>query len=238
MRFRFQPEFKTLKGRRYYNSLIEQLPSLLAFVCPVPREVEEKLFKLLHFCRWKYDSTHDDVWQTYAKAIVERLAEVNIPIVKAFVRRLVPQFHDPDDVFVSFLFVLNRALISYDPWRTFKFSTYLVCALKSDTCKILRKRKLKKQHITGCDWKLLGDDLVAAEKDEEPEALDQVHSMVKEGLVVLDDREYDFIHQRFLSKHPRKLREIAEDAGVCKERVRQIIDKALLKLRSRLQESL
>lgn len=92
------------------------------------------------------------------------------------------------------------------------------------------------QSINDEDDATIGD-LVADESYEAPIEnvfKEHVTKRVKEVLLTLDDREADVISRRYglYSTKPQTLEEIGKVLGITKERVRQIEDKALRKLRN------
>ena len=59
---------------------------------------------------------------------------------------------------------------------------------------------------------------------------------VGEALGELTDREQLIVRARLMSDEPRTLQDLGVELGVSKERVRQIEERACLKLRTRLEE--
>lgn len=59
---------------------------------------------------------------------------------------------------------------------------------------------------------------------------------LKQGLEVLSAKQRYVIEERFISNPPKKLRELAEEMGLSKERIRQIEAEALQKIRSVIED--
>lgn len=64
------------------------------------------------------------------------------------------------------------------------------------------------------------------------------HQALKEALEVLSDREYDVIQRYFLSDRPEALAQIGAEMGFCRERTRQIKERALRKLRLKTKKNI
>ena len=91
------------------------------------------------------------------------------------------------------------------------------------------------------DHGALGDRLAASSPTPEDEAAAherQGHASeaIGEALLGLSDRERMIVRARLMSDEPRTLQELGTELGVSKERVRQIEERACLKLRAKLEE--
>ncbi|PLX86850.1 MAG: RNA polymerase sigma factor RpoH [Desulfuromonas sp.] len=92
----------------------------------------------------------------------------------------------------------------------------------------------------GEDFTLL-DTLVDHSSNQEEllaewQSQQQLSCQTRKALTTLKPRERQVIEQRVLSEEPRTLQELADDFGVSRERVRQIEQNALRKLRPLLDE--
>jgi RNA polymerase sigma factor (sigma-70 family) len=76
----------------------------------------------------------------------------------------------------------------------------------------------------------LGEDITG-----EPDPA--VRAALVRALSLLDEREGQIIRERLLSDEPRSLREIGEDLGVSRERVRQLEARALAKMRGVFEQA-
>ncbi len=89
----------------------------------------------------------------------------------------------------------------------------------------------------GREWMdtLEDDSPQAAETVERNHDLDQVRNWLNEAMQALTDRERYIVAQRKLVDEPRTLESIGEELGLSKERIRQVENVALTKLRKRLE---
>jgi|SRR3989338_1148280 len=81
------------------------------------------------------------------------------------------------------------------------------------------------------------DETPADEQLEQKEGEDILQAKLSEFSKVLEDRELKIFEQRLVSELPITLQEIADEYGITKERVRQIEEKILEKLRKFFKES-
>ena len=81
-------------------------------------------------------------------------------------------------------------------------------------------------------------DLISCNEKNQEQIVEDIQTesfneeSLTKGLEKLSDREKTIIEERYLSSPPKKLRELGEQFGISKERVRQIENNALQKIRS------
>lgn len=71
---------------------------------------------------------------------------------------------------------------------------------------------------------------------EQRETNELTYEGLQKGLDKLSEKQRYIIEERFISSPPKKLRELGEELGISKERVRQIETKALNKIRSVIEK--
>ena len=91
------------------------------------------------------------------------------------------------------------------------------------------------------DHGALGDRLAATSPTPEDEAAAHerqglASEAISEALLDLTDRERMIVRARLMSDEPRTLQDLGIELGVSKERVRQIEERACIKLRTKLEE--
>jgi RNA polymerase sigma-32 factor len=90
----------------------------------------------------------------------------------------------------------------------------------------------------GSDYSLL--DTLADERSNQEQLLlekqesQALSTQIRSALKLLNPRERRIIHERILSDSPRTLQEIADDYGISRERVRQVEQNAMRKMRNHL----
>lgn len=205
---------------------------------------EFTLFKALHTCAYnaarptrgkRIPSPQRKRWAYRWRVIRDYIVEKNLPLVHWIVRRHRPSSTDEDTYISEASLVLVNAVERFNPWLGYRFSTY---ASNSIIRAILRLKKRESRHRTM--FPVRHDDLF-----ERPTEPDVVYSEIstKEIDRLLDSkmRGLTSLETRVLNDHfglglERKMsfKEIGDTVGLSKERIRQIQNAALHKLRAAL----
>ena len=141
---------------------------------------------------------------------------------------------------------LLRSVDKFDTGRGFKFSTYACRAiLKSFSRVAMRASRYRGHFPTEFDPALeRGDQLERKREEIESECVDELKSILGRNTAELNEVEQRVIRARFAldrtpldddSSRPKTLQQVGLMIGVTKERVRQIQNKALVKLRAVLE---
>jgi RNA polymerase primary sigma factor len=168
-----------------------------------------------------------------ADAVRQHLCEANIRLVISIAGKLADQLVSYDDLFGEGLLILLKAIDGFDFSKGFRFSTYATNSLQRHFFR-LRKRTLRKRQFgTPIEDEILhkasngGDGIGLAPNDP----LKLTHTIMQAASEVLDRREQRIVELRFgLSGNEHTLREIAAVLRVSKERVRQVLARAVGKL--------
>ena len=141
---------------------------------------------------------------------------------------------------------LLRSVDKFDCGRGFKFSTYACRAiLKSFSRVAMRAGRYRGRFPTEFDPTLEKSHYQEEQRDlHEAECVDELRGIMENNSALLNDVEVKVIHARFNLGHieglegegPKTLEQVGMLIGVTKERVRQIQNKALAKLRAKLQD--
>jgi RNA polymerase sigma-32 factor len=91
------------------------------------------------------------------------------------------------------------------------------------------------------DQSAIGDRLASSRPSPEDDAASaerrgRASTAVSEALLGLTDREQLIVRARLMADEPRTLQDLGAELGVSKERVRQLEERACLKLRAKLEE--
>lgn len=201
---------------------------------------EETLFRALHTCAFRAggnrrtnpDSVYERAeWGLRWLAIREYIVQQNLGLVYTMLRRYRARDLDNDEMISEGLFALARSVERFDPWLGFRFSTYVCNA-------VARAWGRRGEKETRYRRLLPVSHSDAHEQPEGPDVgtelfTERLHRILNGNLADLSRRESRVLSDRFpIDERPRRtLQQVAEAMGLSKERVRQIQNSALRKLR-------
>jgi RNA polymerase sigma factor (sigma-70 family) len=182
-------------------------------------------------------------WWRLSRQLREQIAETNLALVLAMAKRTRMSEVDFADLVSEGNMALLRAVDKFDCGRGFKFSTYACRAiLKAFSRQGMKLSKYRQRFPTDFDPKLEKSDYVESKRDEfVSDAASEVKRIVLENNCELSDIEQTVIEHRFRLRDPDNdekpltLEQVGQIIGVTKERVRQIQNKALEKIRLQLE---
>jgi RNA polymerase sigma factor (sigma-70 family) len=181
-------------------------------------------------------------WHRRFEHFREYLVRTNLALVLAMAKRTRLGDVDFAEIVSEGNMALIRAVDKFNVDKGFKFSTYACRAI----LKAFSRTSLKhSRHRTRfpvefepdmekSDWQDKKRDIV------EEDCIDELKQIVDRNLAELSDTEQTVIRRRFNwqqhEEHPLTLEEVGQIIGVTKERVRQIQNKALAKIRKLMEE--
>ena len=190
-------------------------------------------------------------WNAIANQYREQLAETNLALVLAMAKRVRLSEVDFADLIGEGNMALMRSVDKFDCGRGFKFSTYACRAiLKAFSRHGIKVSTQKKRFGAEYDPALeKSNHLETVRATHERECADEVRHIVTSNKADLSDIEIKVISHRFgldvelaleqgtssVPAEPLTLEQVGQVIGVTKERVRQIQNKALEKIRTALQ---
>lgn len=185
-------------------------------------------------------------WSRQAIACRARIVESNLPLVLAMARRMRPACLDFSDLVSEGSFALLRSVDKFDCSRGFKFSTYACRAiLKSFSRVAMRSGRYRSRFPVEFDPSLERSDYLDRQRDaKEDDCVEQISTILAENRAALNEMERQVISQRFSlaadgpGTPAKTLEQVGAMIGVTKERVRQIQNRALRKLRLALDDEL
>ena len=185
-------------------------------------------------------------WHAQAMAARCEIVQANVPLVLAMAKRTRLGSVDYAELISEGNMALLRSVDKFDCSRGFKFSTYACRAiLKSFSRVAMRASRYRGRFPTEFDPSLEKSDYLEQQRNEaEADCVDDLRGILAENLADLNDVESKVIQARFAlgavegmhGDGPKTLEQVGMLIGVTKERVRQIQNRALQKLRTKLQD--
>ena len=239
---------KTLRG----------LPSYLASLYTVPlmspygvRFLFRKLNYLLHWAcvlrdRLRRNPTSRPLAETLAGMLDvaeqtrSRVTQCNLRLVVSIARRFSDNRNGFEELVSEGNLILMKAVDRFDYSRGFRFSTYATHAVQRHIFRLfqVRQRRRSREQITADE--VLGDLMPPTLPDgSEGDAGVEVRRLLHEWNDCLDEREQYVIGARFgVDGHndARTLRDLSDELGVSKERIRQVQIRAMEKLREFVED--
>ena len=221
---------------------------------------EKVLFHQFNYARYRIWKVQQDVWSTpsrqpapeqeadilrwsrKAQTVRQQIADTNLALVLAMAKRTRMSEVDFADLVSEGNMALLRAVDKFDAGRGYKFSTYACRAiLKAFSRQGMKLSKYRQRFPTDFDPKLERSNFLEVKRDSfEKDAAEEVKRIVLENRCDLTDVERTVIEHRFglesgeLEK-PMTLEQVGQIIGVTKERVRQIQNKAMEKIKLQLE---
>jgi RNA polymerase primary sigma factor len=181
-------------------------------------------------------------WHREGDVVREQIAETNLALVLAMAKRTRMSEVDFADLVSEGNMALLRAVDKFDAGRGYKFSTYACRAiLKAFSRQGMKLSKYRQRFPTDFDPKLEKSNYIESKRETlEKDAAEEVKRIVVDNRADLTDVERTVIEHRFgleSSEHdkPMTLEQVGQIIGVTKERVRQIQNKAMEKIRLELE---
>ncbi|QDU30489.1 RNA polymerase principal sigma factor HrdB [Anatilimnocola aggregata] len=229
------------------------LPPYLAALYEVPllaREQEAHLFRKFNFLKHKASKLREQLHPTSARTtemneieqlyeeavkVKNEIVQANLRLVVSIAKRHVSGTEDFFSLVSDGNMSLIRAVEKFDYSRGNKFSTYASWAIMKNFARTIPEEYKRRDR-----FRTSQDELFVAQADQRPDSLGQevvqntLEKQVEKILSQLDERERQIIISRFgldHSQEPLTLKEVGEEMGVTKERVRQIESRALTKAR-------
>src|SRR5688572_26249645 len=181
-------------------------------------------------------------WHNRFEHLREYLVRTNLALVLAMAKRTRLGDVDFSEIVSEGNMALMRAVDKFNVDKGFKFSTYACRAILKAFSRTAMKHSRHKTRfpvefepeMEKSDWSDRKRDIV------EEDCIDELKQIVERNLADLSDTEQTVIRRRFnwqqQDESPLTLEEVGQIIGVTKERVRQIQNKALLKIKSVMEE--
>ncbi|MBI5862962.1 MAG: sigma-70 family RNA polymerase sigma factor, partial [Planctomycetes bacterium] len=185
-------------------------------------------------------------WDEIARRLCDDIVQANLGLVPTMIERSRVNGVDFGELISEGQLALLRSVEKFDCTRGFKFSTY---ACRSILTAIARAVALMARYRNRFPMEFdpdfqTGDTTETREAHEDEDYIRVLQSALRENRAELTRTERKILSERFgfdgalttgRDAAPKTLREIASTFGVTKERVRQIQNRALDKLRTALE---
>ncbi len=181
-------------------------------------------------------------WQRRSEHFREYLVRTNLALVLAMAKRTRLGDVDFSEIVSEGNMALMRAVDKFSVDRGFKFSTYACRAiLKAFSRTAMKSSRYRQRFPVEFEPDLEKSDWQDKRRDQvEEDCLDELRAIVDRNLADLSSVEQTVIRRRFNWEQsddaPLTLEEVGQIIGVTKERVRQIQNKALAKIRTVMEE--
>jgi RNA polymerase sigma factor (sigma-70 family) len=181
-------------------------------------------------------------WHRRFEHFREYLVRTNLALVLAMAKRVRLGDIDFAEVVSEGNMALLRAVDKFNVERGFKFSTYACRAiLKAFSRTAMKANRHRTKFPVEFEPDLEKSDWADKKRDEvEEDCIDELKAIVDRNLADLSSVEQTVIKQRFnwdqSNDEPLTLEDVGRIIGVTKERVRQIQNKALAKIRAVMED--
>lgn len=185
-------------------------------------------------------------WQARVEDIQCRIIQANMPLVLAMAKRTRLGNIDYAELISEGNLALLRSVDKFDASRGFKFSTYACRAiLKSFSRVAMKLSRYRGRFPVEFDPSLeRSDHLDQTREDQEQDCLAELRGIIQANSASLNEVEVKVLQARFAlarvegldADGPQTLEQVGMLIGVTKERVRQIQNRALAKLREKLND--
>jgi RNA polymerase sigma factor (sigma-70 family) len=182
-------------------------------------------------------------WFGRVEKIRDQLANANLPLVLAMAKRTRLSNVDFSELISEGNMALLRALDKFDVGRGFKFSTYGCRAiLKAFSRASQKQSRYRNRFPAEFDPDMEKSDYLERRREDLlADSVEELHAIIHYNLAGLNEVEDVIIRERFaLSDNgdqpkPKTLEQVGRIIGVTKERVRQLQNKALRKIKKALE---
>lgn len=257
------PQIRSIDTSWYVPALerLSDTPTVGPSVTLLNPEQEKALFLQYNFCRYRVVQVRDEIgngritanqtravlqWHQKAQECREQLANANLALVLAMIKRMKINNLDFTEQVSEGNMAILRAIDKFDVARGFKFSTY-ACRVIIKALSRASTRAAKSRRITPVSFDPDFEQSDHAERkraQHESDCADELRQIIRENLASLTPVEHSIIVNRFAiqtddrddaDRRGLTLNEVGSLIGLTKERVRQIQNQAMTKIRSTLE---
>lgn len=232
------------------QALLEGAAAIVARPDGYTPSVEATLFRALQACAHAFQrpvskgkrKRWDPAWLSdLRQKITGRLVHENTGLVYDMLRFSGVSERDSDELHSEGFWTLFRAVVSFNPWLGFRFSTYACTSLRRAYRLVIRRRKRDKEQLATvfADAEANVPNTGEAGRLGVEVLADRVRVALSDNRANLNAAERYVVEKRLLhvpGGKPATLSVLADEFKLSKERVRQIQLTAIRKLREALLE--
>lgn len=203
----------------------------------------QKRRRLLRTGSWKMADVEDTLyWYNRQLDYRSKIVTCNMGLVLSMVQKVSYPGVEFADLISEGSMALLRAVEKFDCSRGFKFSTYACRAILKGFSRAAKQNyRYRNLFPTQLETSMEKDNKTERERQEVQENLiDEVQAIMNANLADLSEIEKSVVEMRFSLREdqavPMTLKQVGARLGLTKERIRQIQNKALSKLRTVAEE--
>lgn len=237
----------------------KSLPSHLARMCEtsvLTPEQEQRLFRQMNYLKYRANALRSRLnphapdeamvmkverFLSAAQEVRDHLVKANMRLAISIVKKFVTPRNSFDDMLSDGVFSLIQAVDKFDYDRGFRFSTYAYRAIARNAYRaILKRQQESARSVDEVNESHLDSAAARPESAMDIQTWLRLRSLLSQMMTRLDRREQLIIRCRYALGAHRKVKTfqtIADRLGVSKERVRQLEQRAMTKLRTLAAQS-
>ena len=244
VRFVSDPRIETANAARSAVRLADELDRASTRVNEGDRLEEHSVFVALHTCGFRAvmgdgrrgpNSEPCPVWTSRWRCLRDYIVRQNIGLVHGCILRFSDPGLDRDELEGEGMFALVRAVDGFDPWRGIRLSTYAYNSIRRALI-LVSQKATKHRHLLS--MVLESREQLSSKPAGGLDGLrwDRVNQALQRNAPMLSPREATVLGWRYPTDGgvTKTLGEVGDDLGISKERVRQIQQSAVQKLRDAL----
>lgn len=239
-------------------SLPKGMPAYLARLCEaelLTAEQERDLFRRMNYLKYRANAARAaldpnqpdphrlqraEAYLAGASAIRDHLVRANMRLVISVVKKFVTPQLSFDDMLSDGIMTLMNAVDKFDYDRGFRFSTYAYRSIARNAFRAVTDRqKESSRFVNGSESHAIDSAEAYDPSSMDEKTWENLRGLLAKMMHHLDRRERFIIRGRYALGAHRKVRTfqcLADKLGVSKERVRQLEQRAVSKLRTMASE--